>query len=56
VTVTRAEVGPRDGVQAASFTLECAPAGAGGPKALTLTGPRQVTVEAAFTLRDVRGR
>jgi hypothetical protein len=41
-------------VAVGTFTLECEPPpGAGGPKALELTGPRSVSVEAAFTLRDV---
>jgi hypothetical protein len=39
-----------------TFTLESEPGvRAAGPKALELSGPRSVPVEAAFTLRNVSG-
>jgi hypothetical protein len=54
MAITSSDLNQRNGAMAVTLKLECRPPAADAkPGALEVLGPRSVSVEAAFTLRDV---
>ncbi len=54
VTITKSELANRNGAMIGTLTLECQPPAADAkPRVLEVHGPRSMTVEATFTLRNV---